>query len=99
MIEGAGATAAKGNALFGKIKKLSNRGWSINDRYFKINDLSLCYFSKDSKDDIAKAHSGKAKPKQSIPLKYIIEMDYLNNDATKTPNDCEEIKKFKDLYH
>ena len=36
----------KGNALFGRVYKLSGWGFSLNERFLKLNKMGLCYFSK-----------------------------------------------------
>ena len=35
----------KGQAIMGKVLKLSNWGWSNHERFLKLNKKGLCYFS------------------------------------------------------
>ena len=78
--------------------KISNHGWSINERYFKMDKQAVSYFSDTSTKVVAKVHSNKQKPKQSVPMMYVTELGPLITDLTRTPNDCEEVKKFKTAY-
>ena len=56
----------------GKVLKLSNLGWSANERFLKMDSLALSYFSKTQAEEIEKAKTGERKPKKSIGLNYII---------------------------
>ena len=66
--------------IYGNAHKLSNYGWKTHERYFKIDHLSLSYFSSTNAEDKAKAKIGEVNPKQSVPLAYITEMSPFNVD-------------------
>lgn len=40
----------KGQAIMGRVFKLSNWGWSIHERFLKLNKKGLCYFSSPPPD-------------------------------------------------
>ena len=84
--------------MSGKVVKLSNRGWSAHERYLKIDQSAISYFSDVSTKALDKIQKGKQKPKQSVPLHFVTDICPLQADSAQTPNDCDEIKKFKDIY-
>lgn len=72
---------------YGVTHKLSNYGFKTHERFFKIDNKSLSYFSSIDELDKAEAISGKVDPKQSIPLCYITKMAPFNLDPEQEQND------------
>ena len=89
---------ANSNIRYGKVIKLSNHGWSSNERYFKMDQSAISYFSDVSTKVQDKIHSGKQKPKQSVPIKYVTDVCQFQTNESETPNDCGEVKKFKSTF-
>ena len=83
----------------GKVIKMSNHGWSTNERILKLNSVAVSYFSDATSSSVmTKIRNGTQKPKQSVPMLYVTEVGPLKTDKTQAPNDCEQVKKFKQAY-
>ena len=78
----------KGKALFGKVFKLSGWGFSLNERFLKLNKLGLCYFSKApllqmgdlnlNTPEAIETLKEEYVPKEVIPLEAIVEVGPLS---------------------
>ena len=90
--------ALKGKQIFGQVFKLSGWGYSLNERYLKLNKKGLGYFSKaplttmgamnlDSPEAIELLKE-EYVPKEVIPLDAIVEV------ATLDDQDRSKNKKF-----
>lgn len=101
-MEGAETGASSSKAVVsGTVLKLSNHGWSVNERYLRLDKEAIYYFSKTTPDVIAGARKGTKEPKQSISLAYVKSIGPFETkkDSSKDgDDDSAEIKKFKDKY-
>ena len=88
----------KGQAIMGRVFKLSNWGWSIHERYLKLNKKGLSYFSAPPPEVDGRSYSkvediedlaDDYKPKLCVPLSAIVSVDDISAD---------ERKKYKKFY-
>jgi len=86
-----------GELTLGIVYKISNFGWSQNERLLYVDKNCLCYFSKVPQDFnaermvSAEVLNRKVHPKISIAIEYILSVELLTDEEKK-----KHKKKFAD---
>ena len=82
----------KGQAIMGRVFKLSNWGWSIHERFLKLNKKGLCYFSAPPPEVEGRSYTkvediedlgDEYKPKLCVPLTALVSVEDISADDRK----------------
>lgn len=105
----------KGKNLIGYVNKLSNWGFSNNERVLKLNKKGLSYFSKPPEKngegakpalsvEMIERQSESYKPKMCVPLDAIISVEEISAEEREKnkkyfKNGDSEVQAFKVTFH
>jgi len=64
--------------LIGKFKKLSGRGWSVNERFLALTDKQIGYYNIPKKD-VWISTKTLGKPKQAVNLDQVTSIEKLQD--------------------